>query len=135
MWPATGAAVKKVLATLNRSLPGFRFLEAAYVESEKSFHKALRSVAFHFSWPPQREPRRSAAARSSEPGSAPPPEEIEALLAASDSCRFSAEGLDLEMDFAHQGQERFARIYKLLDPERKWTGHLSRTGVDFANED
>jgi len=38
------------------------------------------------------------------------------------------------MDFANQGQERFARIYKLLDPERKWTTHLRRTAVAFKNE-
>ncbi len=119
--------VEEMLETLNRALPGFRFLEAAHVEGMKSFHKSLRSVAFHFSWPPQR--------GSSRPGPALCREEIEALLSANDSCRFSEEGLDLEMDFAHQGQERFARIYKLLDPERKWTGRLSRTGVDFANED
>lgn len=126
---------EEMLATLNRALPGFRFLEAAYVEGTRSFHKSLRSVAFHFSWPPQRGPRHSAAARPSGPAPAPCQEEIEALLAANDRCRFSEEGLDLEMDFAHQGQERFARIYRLLDPERQWTGRLSRTRVDFANED
>ena len=112
----------ETLAALNRALPDFRFLEASYVEGKKPLHKALRSVTFHFSWPPELEP-------------APRWEEIKALLDAGDSCRFTAEGLDLEMDYAHQGQERFARLYRLLDPERKWTGRLRRTGVGFSNED
>ena len=53
---------------------------------------------------------------------------------AGDSFSLTEEGLTLKMDYAHGGQERFARIYKLLDPERKWTSHLSRTAVSFKNE-
>ena len=64
----------------------------------------------------------------------PSEEDIAALLAAGDSYRYSAAGLELKMDFAHQGQERFARIYRLLDPGRRWTDRLRRTAVVFKNE-
>ena len=127
--PAEGAGellAGEVLAALNRPLPEFQFQSAAYVNSAPSLHKDLRFLEFHYSWPPRRGP--------SGPGPAPQRADIAALLYAGDSLRYSEEGLDLKMDFANQGQERFARIYKLLDPERKWTTRLRRTAVTFKNE-
>ena len=56
------------------------------------------------------------------------------LRGASFRVSITGESLALKMDYAHGGQERFARIYRLLDPERKWTSHLSRTAVIFKNE-
>ena len=102
-------------------------MKAAFVHGETSFHKGLQFVDFHFSWPPRQGAFRAGARR---PGS----DDIAALLAAGDSLAIPTTGLDLQMDFAHQGQERFARIYKLLDPERKWTSCLRRTAVTFKNE-
>ena len=115
-----------ILAALNRAAADFRFQEAEFVPGEISFHKALQFVEFHFSWPP----RKGASATEPWPGR----EDIAALIAAADAMEYSEAGLDLRMDFAHQGQERFARIYKLLDPERKWTSCLRRTAVTFKNE-
>ncbi len=115
-----------ILAALNRAAADFRFLKAEFVPGEISFHKALQSVEFHFSWPP----RQGVAVSEPLPGR----KDIAALIAGADALEYSAAGLDLRMDFAHQGQERFARIYKLLDPERKWTSCLSRTAVTFKNE-
>jgi radical SAM family uncharacterized protein len=115
-----------ILASLNRSAEDFRFSKAVFVPGAASLHKELRFLAFQFSWPVQRGP--------SGPWAPPRYEDIAALLSAGDSCHFSSEALDLKMDFAHQGQERFARIYRLLDPERKWTRHLRRTAVVFKNE-
>jgi radical SAM-linked protein len=115
-----------ILAALNRGLTDLRFIRADFVRGETSFHKALQVVEFHFSLPLRQ--------GSSRPVALPGQEEITALLSAGDSLRFGEEGLDLKMDFAHQGQERFARIYKLLDPERKWTSCLRRTAVTFKNE-
>ncbi len=108
---------EEILAALNRVLPEFQFKNAVFVSHAVSFHKDLRFLEFHFSWF----------------GPAPRREDIAALLFAGDSFHFSEEGVDLKMDFAHQGQERFARIYKLLDFERKWTSRLHRTGVSFKN--
>lgn len=128
------AEAGQILAALNRTAEDFRFAKAVFVPGALSFHKDLQFLEFHFSWRslpgslhgPQRGP--------SGPGAPPPSEDIATLLAAGDSYRYSAAGLELKMDFAHQGQERFARIYRLLDPERKWTDRLRRTAVVFKNE-
>ncbi|HEX7503030.1 MAG TPA: TIGR03936 family radical SAM-associated protein, partial [Acidobacteriota bacterium] len=109
----------EILAVVNRSSEDLQFYKAAFVPGALSFHKDLQFLEFHFSWP----------------GPLPRSEDIAALLFAGDSHRLSVTGLDLKMDFAHQGQERFARIYRLLDPERKWTDHLRRTAVSFKNDD
>jgi hypothetical protein len=109
---------KEVLEALNRPLPDFQFKKAGFVGAESSFHKELQFVDFFFAW------------GEVVPGRG----EIAALLFAGDSFAISEEGLALKIDYAHGGQERFARIYKLLDPERKWTCHLSRAAVSFKNE-
>ena len=111
-------AAAEILAALNRALPGFCFTNAVFVSGEASFHKRLQFVDFHYSWP----------------GPMPRRDDIAALLAAGDALDFSEAGLSLKMDFAHQGQERFARVYRLLDPERKWTSRLRRTAVTFKDE-
>jgi radical SAM family uncharacterized protein len=130
---ATGELpAEEVLAMLNRPLPEFRFRSAAYA-GDRSLHKDLRFLEFHFSWPPLEGAPGPTMPGLSGAAAAPPREEIAALLFAGDSFRYTDEGLDLKMDFANQGQERFARIYKLLDPERKWTAHLRRTAVSFKN--
>jgi radical SAM family uncharacterized protein len=116
----------EILAALNRAHTGFRFANAAFVSGEASFHKRLQFLDFHFSWPPGRDP--------SGPDAAPRCGDIAALLAAGDVMDYSAAALELRMDFAHQGQERFARVYRLLDPERKWTSCLRRTAVTFKDE-
>lgn len=113
-----------VLAVLNRSQADLRFLRAEFVHGESSFHKRLRFVDFRFIWPAG----DGAAVR-------PGPEDILPLLAQGDSASFTAEGVELRMDFARQGQERFARVNRLLDPERKWTSCLSRTGAVFHDPD
>jgi len=109
---------KEILEALNRPLPDFQFKKAGFVSADTSFHKELQFVDFFFAW------GEVVSGR----------EEIAALLFAGDSFSIAEEGLALKMDYAHGGQERFARIYKLLDPERKWTSHLSRTAVSFKNE-
>ncbi|MBN2345029.1 MAG: TIGR03960 family B12-binding radical SAM protein [Candidatus Aminicenantes bacterium] len=116
----------EVLAALNRAGRDFRFVKAEFVRGEASFHKGLQFVDFRFSWPPGQEP--------SGPESASRREEIASLLGPGDVLTFAENGLGLRMDFAHQGQERFARVYRLLDPERRWTSGLRRLGVVFKNE-
>jgi radical SAM family uncharacterized protein len=111
-----------VLAALNR--PDFAFTRAEFVRGESSFHKRLRFVDFRFTWP-------AAGGEETRPERGG----ILELLAHEDAASFSAAGLELRMDFARQGQERFSRVYRLLDPERKWTSCLSRRGVVFHDED
>jgi radical SAM family uncharacterized protein len=124
-----------ILEALKRASAGFRFVKAAFIHDETSFHKGLQVVDFHFSWPSLVGSLQGRQQGPSGPEAPPRSEDIAALLAAGDSLRYGDDGLDLKMDFAHQGQERFARIYKLLDPERKWTSCLRRTAVSFKNED
>jgi radical SAM family uncharacterized protein len=108
----------KVLERLNRSQADFHFNKAEFVTTNRSLYKDLRFVGFFFAWA-ETKPCR---------------EDIATLLYAGDSFVFSEAGLTLKMDYAHGGQERFARIYKLLDPERRWTAHLRRTEVRFNDE-
>jgi len=110
---------RDILEALNRSLPEFRFKKAGFVIGDVSFHKELLFVEYRFTW------GDAMAAQA----------DIAPLLFAGDSFSITGESLALKMDYAHGGQERFARIYKLLDPGRKWTSHLSRTAVIFKNED
>jgi len=56
---------------------------------------------------------------------------IKNLLGDTDRASWSGDKLELTMDYAHQGQERFAKIYKSLDPDKKHTVHLTRTKVMF----
>ena len=61
-------------------------------------------------------------------------EQVAALLAPGEELDYTESGVRLGMDFVRQGQERFARIYRLLDPERRWTTRLRRTKVAFDDE-
>jgi hypothetical protein len=42
--------------------------------------------------------------------------------------------LSMTIDFSNQGQERFARIYRLLDPPRARTRYLSRMAITFKSD-
>ncbi len=107
----------EILRALNGAGGDFRFSRAETVRGDASFHKRLRLVEYEFAWP-------EAAPR-------PGREELAALLAEGDGMDYSDSMVKLSMDFARQGQERFARLYRLLDPERKWTGRLRRRQVTF----
>jgi len=52
-------------------------------------------------------------------------------LGDTDYASYSHDRLILKMDYSKQGQERFAKIYKIIDPERTRTMHLTRTYVKF----
>jgi radical SAM family uncharacterized protein len=61
-------------------------------------------------------------------------DEITSLLGESDAINYSENHLALTIDYANQGQERFAKIYKHIDPEKKYTMNLTRTMVRFKSE-
>ncbi|HLP59011.1 MAG TPA: TIGR03960 family B12-binding radical SAM protein [Candidatus Deferrimicrobium sp.] len=58
-------------------------------------------------------------------------EAVEKLLGETDAISWVGEKLVLTMDYAQGGQERFAAIYRLIDPEKQHTVHLTRTRVIF----
>jgi radical SAM family uncharacterized protein/radical SAM-linked protein len=60
-------------------------------------------------------------------------EEIEKHMVSTDSATYLEDKLILKIDYNKQGQERFARIYKIFDPERKFTRFLTRTRVEFKS--
>jgi radical SAM-linked protein len=58
-------------------------------------------------------------------------DEIVPHLGETDFASYSNDRFILKMDYSKQGQERFARIYKIIDPEKKRTRYLTRTHVKF----
>jgi radical SAM family uncharacterized protein/radical SAM-linked protein len=54
-------------------------------------------------------------------------------LGETDFASFSDSRLILTMDYSRQGQERFARIYKIIDPGKERTMYLTRTHVKFRS--
>jgi radical SAM family uncharacterized protein len=61
-------------------------------------------------------------------------DEITRHLAETDSVSYSGDRLTLAMDYSGQGQERFAGIYRAIDPERKNTRYLTRMYVKFKSK-
>jgi radical SAM family uncharacterized protein len=59
---------------------------------------------------------------------------IHEVLADWDSIRQEGNLLHLSIDYSRQGQERFAKIYKIIDPDKVRTMYLSRTGVTFKEQ-
>lgn len=58
-------------------------------------------------------------------------EHIKKILLESDSCSFSEDRLVMTIDYSRQGQERFSKIYKIIDPDRMFTRHLTRKRIVF----
>ncbi len=59
--------------------------------------------------------------------------ELGSLLGPVDKARPIPGGLQLEIDYSDGGQERFSRIYRLLDPERRNTAGLHRLKVELRH--
>lgn len=56
-------------------------------------------------------------------------------LLPTDSISYYPDYIRISLDYPKQGQERFAKIYKIIDPEKKNTISLTRLGVIFAGQD
>jgi radical SAM family uncharacterized protein len=59
--------------------------------------------------------------------------EISQYVEATDFASYSGDRLLLKMDYSNRGQERFARIYRAIDPGKKNTRYLTRTHVKFKS--
>jgi hypothetical protein len=108
----------EIMACLNRWQKDLQFDKVNFVPGDKALYRDLQFIQLQFVWPDSMKRR----------------EDLGDYLLPGESITLAGKNLELKMDYAHQGQERFARIYKLLDPERKWTANLSRTAVHFKNE-
>jgi radical SAM family uncharacterized protein/radical SAM-linked protein len=60
-------------------------------------------------------------------------DDIAQHLGETDFASFSDNRLILTMDYSRQGQERFAKIYKIIDPGKERTMYLTRTHVKFRS--
>lgn len=58
---------------------------------------------------------------------------IEEILTGDDSFTIDHDVLSLTMDYGAGGQERFAKLYKVIDPEKNFTQNLTRTAVTFKH--
>jgi radical SAM-linked protein len=115
---AGAAGEAEIMACLNRCRQDLQFSKVDFVADDRALYRDLQFIELRFIWPAAMERR----------------EDLADYLLPGESVALAGESLELKMDYAHQGQERFARIYKLLDPERKWTANLIRTAVRFKNE-
>jgi hypothetical protein len=115
---AGAASATEILACLNRCQRDLQFDKVDFVTGDKTLYRDLQFIQLQFVWP-------DAMKRRQDLGD---------YLLPGESIAFTEKNLELKIDYAHQGQERFARIYKLLDPDRKWTANLSRTAIWFKNE-
>jgi hypothetical protein len=57
--------------------------------------------------------------------------EISQYLEDTDFASYSGDRLILKIDYSNRGQERFASIYRAIDPEKRNTRYLTRTHVKF----
>ena len=56
---------------------------------------------------------------------------IKESIVPSESISYSDFKLFLRMDYSTKGQDRFSRIYRILDPDKKSTANLTRKNVIF----
>jgi radical SAM family uncharacterized protein len=107
-----------ILERLNGSQRDLRFERVRFVADDRPLYRDLEYIELSFAWP----------------GLGADRPDVRACLLDGESAVYGEKSLELAIDYSRQGQERFSRIYKILDPERRWTANLSRTAVHFKNE-
>lgn len=112
----------EILGRLNHASEDedFTFKKVAFSDRSRPLPRDIHFLGFEIAIP--------GLSRDGEKGEA-----IKHLLSNTDHAVWSGDILELTMDYAHQGQERFAKIYKLIDPEKRHTVHLTRTHVTFKS--
>jgi radical SAM family uncharacterized protein len=109
---------KQILNELKEVANNFVFNRAIFCPNRKSLMKDIYSMEYEIGLN-----RRK-----------PEFERIKNHLLDSDSFSFSDDWLNLTIDYTQQGQERFSKIYKIIDPERSYTCHLTRKRIVFKND-
>lgn len=106
---------EEILEALRRSAGDFQFTRAWIVNERRNLNKDLQYVHYVIR------------------GEVPDPlkDEINELLIRSDEVEFGEDKIRLKIDFSDRGSERFAKIYKILDPEKKRTANLTRSKIVF----
>jgi hypothetical protein len=117
VWVASDLGETRLLDVLGAQSEDFRFKEVRFADGRPSLGKDLHFMEYDI-----------LGADMDKTG------EIEPLLIESDEISCSQGVLHLKLDYSLQGQQRFARISKLLDPQREKAHQLVRTHVWFKNE-
>jgi hypothetical protein len=60
-------------------------------------------------------------------------QEISPYLEDTDFASYSGDRLLLKIDYSNRGEERFARIYRVIDPDKSNTRNLTRSYVRFKS--
>jgi len=115
-----GIGAEEILERLNRASEdeAFSFKKVVFADRSRPLPRDIHYLEFEIAIP--------GLCRDEEKV-----EGVKRLLSNTDHASWSGDTLELTMDYAHQGQERFAKIYKLIDPGRQHTVHLTRTRVTF----
>ncbi len=97
---------------------GFPFRAVRYCEAAPRLGRDLREVEYEFLRPVAEETRAA----------------VSELLLPGEEMQAESDRLRLRLDYARNGQERFGRIYRLIDPDKRLTRYLRRTRVEFASD-
>ncbi|MDQ1354774.1 MAG: hypothetical protein QG657_5083 [Acidobacteriota bacterium] len=115
-------SAEEMLVRLKRaadaSCEGFTFKKVVLSEGSRSLTKDIHFLQFEIEVP--------GLAQDKEKNEA-----VEKFLGEEDAISWTGDKLVLTMDYAQGGQERFAAIYRLIDPEKRHTMGLTRTRVIF----
>ena len=108
---------EEIVEVLRRVSGDFKFNRAWIVNERRNLNKDIKYI--HYS------------IKTSEADSLK--DEINSVLIPSDDAEFGADILDLSIDYSERGAERFAKVYKVIDPDKQSTGNLTRRKIVFKD--
>jgi radical SAM family uncharacterized protein/radical SAM-linked protein len=109
---------KEILLRLNQSSADFQFKNVMEAFGSPPLTKDLHYIGYEFLWPGLNSDKSRVEA-------------IKPFLIDTDSMLLTRNKLILKIDYSHFGHERFSKLYKTIDPDRKRTNNLIRTFVEF----
>ncbi len=107
----------KILESLKKVAGDFKFNRAWIVNERRNLNKDLKYIHYRI------KSGKTYSLRN----------EIKDVLIPSDVADFGEESLDLQIDYSNKGAERFAKVYKIIDPDKKMTGKLIRRKIVFKD--
>ena len=118
LWIDKKMSETEILSVLKKASPDFIFLKARICNACRPLNRDIRFMDYEIS---SDNPTENL-------------QDIKKFLLETDRAAVNENTLELRIDYTRQGQERFAKIYKTIDPERKKTYHLTRKQVIFVND-
>ncbi len=112
-----GLTEKRILDSLNKVSGEFIFTRVEIVNQKKNLNKDLKYVCYEII-------RKNTVLYHKE---------IMKILLPSDEIEFGDDMLKLKIDYSDRGAERFAKIYRVLDPDKQRTNSLMRRKIVFKD--